>query len=76
MTSFKRKLKRKEETGQKKQLKKLGRRVRKLAVCATCDRQVTHGQENIDDWHMKMSEGDITLICPECVALQQPTESV
>lgn len=77
MTSFKRKIKRKQINSARKQFmkdfKKSMASFKKQVVCATCQRAPYPG-ENIDQWRINQESNNIDLICPECFPEQVEAE--
>ena len=73
MTSFKRKMKRKQINLARKQFmkdfKKSMANFKKQVVCSTCQRAPYPG-ENIDEWQINQESNNIDLICPECFSEQ------
>lgn len=69
MTSFARKLKRKQLVLQRKQLMKQFKSSMKnfkLQIkCSSCDRPPNQ-EENIDNWHINQKSENIDLICTDC----------
>ena len=65
MTSFARKLKRKQSMGFMKEFKKSMRKFKKLVKCSVCHREPVTG-ENIDGWHINKYSEKIDLVCADC----------
>ena len=69
MTSFARKLKRKQLTVARKQFmkdfKKSMKKFKRQVVCSICQRPPISG-ENIDDWHIEKRSNNIDLVCTSC----------
>ncbi len=69
MTSFSRKLKRKNITSAKKkfmkEFNKTMKKFKKLVKCSHCGRPPREG-ENIDKWRINQKSENIDLMCPEC----------
>ena len=69
MTSFARKLKRKNFVSARKKFmkdfKNSMRHFKKQVKCTVCGRSPYPG-ENIDDWHLNKESENIDLICTEC----------
>ena len=65
MTSFNRKLKRKQGNAFRKAFKKTMKDFKRMVKCSKCSRQPSEG-EKIDNWRMEKSEDSISLTCLEC----------
>lgn len=69
MTSFARKIKRKQFNSARKQFmkdfKKSMKHFKKQVACSSCGRPPLEG-ENIDDWHIDKYSSSIDLVCPSC----------
>ena len=78
MTSFARKLKRKQLAITKKRFmkdfKNAMKNFKKQVKCSVCDRAPISG-ENIDEWHIDQESNNIDLICTECHMQAQEAES-
>ena len=69
MSSFARKIKRKQFVTARKQFmkhfKKSMKHFKTQVVCSVCGRP-PHQGENIDNWHIDQESNNINLICTEC----------
>ena len=69
MTSFARKLKRKQFVAARKQFvkqyKQSMKHFKKQVKCTTCGRP-PHEGESIDNWHIDQESNNIDLICADC----------
>ncbi|OUW00024.1 MAG: hypothetical protein CBD16_07065 [Betaproteobacteria bacterium TMED156] len=69
MTSFVRKIKRKQLAVAKKKFmkdfKNAMKDFKKQVKCSVCDRTPRPG-ENIDNWHIDQESNNIDLVCTEC----------
>ncbi len=69
MTSFARKIKRRQTVRARKMFmkhfKKTMRDFKKQVVCSACGRAPATGEE-IDNWHIDQESNNIDLICTEC----------
>lgn len=78
MTSFARKIKRKQLAVAKKKFmkdfKNAMKNFKKQVKCSVCDRAPRPG-ENIDNWHIDQESNNIDLICTECHAQSQEQQN-
>lgn len=77
MSSFARKLKRKQFVAARKKFMKDFKSsmssFKKQVVCSACDRPPRQG-ENIDDWHIDKYSEKIDLICTDCYNKEESEE--
>ena len=65
MTSFTRKIKRKQDLAFTKIFKKSMKKFKEMVKCSRCARTPLEG-EKIDNWHIDKNTENIDLICEEC----------
>ena len=79
MTSFARKLKRKQFVHARKKFmkdfKKTMKNFKSQVKCSKCDYRPLPG-ENIDDWHIDKESENIDLICTNCYSHTEEQENV
>lgn len=66
MSSFARRIKRRQHKILMKDFRKSMRNFKKMVKCTKCDYQPKQG-ENIDDWHIDKNSENIDLICTNCL---------
>jgi len=68
MTSFGRKVRRKQNKYFMKEFKKSMKKFKEMVKCSSCGKEPKPG-ENIDDWHINKNSEKIDLMCVECNTL-------